>query len=94
MMPWERKTKPRGEMVSFTFEGCEITAYKGETLVTALLAAGVTAFSITREGDPRMPLCNMGTCFDCALIVDGQLLVRGCLTDVVDGHCVSRFRAS
>lgn len=94
MVHWERKTKPRSELVRFTFEDREITAYEGETLVTALLAAGVTAFSITREGDPRMPLCNMGTCFDCALIVDGQLLVRGCLTDVVEGQCVSRYRAS
>ncbi len=31
MVHWERKTKPRSELVRFTFEGREITAYEGET---------------------------------------------------------------
>lgn len=94
MMRWERNPAPRGATVSFTFEGRPVTAHKGETLAAALLAAGITAFGATRAGQPRMPLCNMGTCFDCAVTVDGQRLVRACLTDVRDGLCVTRHQAS
>lgn len=89
-----RMAASRGEPVSFTFEGQPVTAYLGETLATSLLAAAVPAFGLTREGAPRLPLCNMGTCFDCAVTVNGQLLVRACLTDVRDGHCVTRHEAT
>lgn len=94
MMTWERKPAPRGRRIGFTFEGRPVTAHEGETLATALLAAGIAAFGTTREGQPRMPLCNMGTCFDCAVTVDGQRLVRACLTEAREGLCVTRHRAS
>lgn len=80
----------RGPEVRFTFDGKPITAYEGETLAAALLAAGIQAFGVTRAGAPRLPFCNMGTCFDCAVVVDGQQLVRACLTDVRDGMVVTR----
>jgi predicted molibdopterin-dependent oxidoreductase YjgC len=84
----------RGERLTFTFEGVPITAFQGETLAAALLAAGVEALGMTRDGRPRLPLCNMGTCFDCAVTVDGRPLVRACLTDVRNGMSVTRHRAS
>ena len=84
----------RGKTVTFTFDGHPVTAHLGETLATALLAAQVPAFGLTREGAPRLPFCNMGTCFDCAVTVDGQRLVRACLTDVQDGLCVTRHEAA
>ena len=84
----------RGDPVTFTFQGQPIAAHPGETLATALLAAGVPAFGLTREGAPRLPFCNMGTCFDCAVTVNGQRLVRACLTDVQPGMCVTRNEAT
>lgn len=75
----------RGGPVEFTFDGRPVRAYRGETLAAALLAAGVTGFGTDRGGRPRRPLCNMGTCFDCAVTVDGIPLVRACLTPVTDG---------
>lgn len=86
----QRLETKRGCELKFTFEGETITAFEGETLASALLAAGVTAFSLTRTGEPRLPFCNMGTCFDCAVRVDGRFLVRACLTDVREGMQVNR----
>jgi predicted molibdopterin-dependent oxidoreductase YjgC len=80
-----RMETPRGPEVRFTFDDAPMTAHAGETLAAALLAAGVPSFGITRQGQPRLPFCNMGTCFDCAVRVDGQPLVRACLTDVREG---------
>lgn len=90
MVKARRLDAGRGRKVTFSFDGRTIDSYEGETLATALLAAGVAAFSVTRAGQPRLPFCNMGTCFDCAVRVDGQDLVRACLTDVRDGMQVER----
>jgi sarcosine oxidase subunit alpha len=85
----QRLQTARGQELKFTFEGEIISAFEGETLAAALLAAGVTAFNLTRSGEPRLPFCNMGTCYDCAVQVDGQSLVRACLTDVRAGMQVN-----
>ncbi|TQS70747.1 (2Fe-2S)-binding protein [Rhodobacteraceae bacterium] len=89
MANFHRLPVARGRPVRFTFEGAPVDSFAGETLATALLAAQVGAFGHTREGNPRLPFCNMGTCFDCAVQVDGRGLVRACLTDVVEGMVVN-----
>lgn len=85
-----RLNAPRGPALTFTFDGTRIETFAGETVAAALLAAGVPAFGITRTGQPRLPFCNMGTCFDCAVRVDGRGLVRACMTDVAAGMDVRR----
>lgn len=93
-MSASRTPAERGHQVTFEFDGDAITAYEGETVATALLAANVAAFGVTREGDPRLPVCNMGTCFDCVVTVDGEPMVRACMRDVSEGSCVKRNEAS
>lgn len=82
----------RGTPVTFRFNGEPVSAYAGETLAAALLAHGVQGISLTLRGEPRLPLCNMGTCFDCAVTVDGRALVRSCLTPVEDGMEVTPWQ--
>lgn len=79
----------RGTAITITFEGRPVECFEGETVATALLASGVDEFGTTRDGTPRQPLCNMGTCFDCAVTVDGAPLIRSCLTPVRDGMQVT-----
>lgn len=93
-MEASRTPAQRGAEIEFEFDGEPVVAYEGETVAAALLAARVPAFGVTREGDPRLPLCNMGTCFDCAVTVDGRRLIRACLTDAADGMVVERNEAS
>lgn len=82
----------RGEAVVITFDGEQVSAHRGETVATALLAHGITAFALTRTGEPRGPLCNMGSCYDCAVTIDGTPLVRACLSYVVPGMVVTATR--
>lgn len=93
-MSASRVPAERGEPVEFEFEGETVESYEGETVAAALLVAGVPVFGVTRDGEPRLPLCNMGTCFDCAVTVDGERLVRACLADVRPGMAVERHEAS
>lgn len=71
--------------VTIFLNGEPTLAYPGETVATALLAAGSARFRTTARGAPRAPVCNMGVCFECALTVDGRPGTRSCMTLVADG---------
>jgi ferredoxin len=67
----------RPAAVTIQVNGRDVLAYEGESLATALIAAGVVR-----------TYCNMGVCFDCLVeIQDGDhaLRVRACLTAVRAG---------
>lgn len=78
--------------IDFTFDDAPIAAFEGETIATALLAAGVQHFCTMPDGAARLPLCNMGTCFDCSVTVDGVHYVRACLTPAAQGIRVETER--
>ena len=67
------------------FDGAPLTAYEGETVAAALLAAGVRKARVTASGDARGPYCGIGVCFDCAMEIDGLASVRACQTQVHEG---------
>lgn len=67
----------RPAAVTIQVNGRDVTAYEGEMLATALIAAGIVRV-----------YCNMGVCFDCLVEIeqDGRpLRVRACLTTVRAG---------
>jgi sarcosine oxidase subunit alpha len=73
-------------------DGEAVTAAPGETLATALLAAGRIALRQDGRDRPRGLFCNMGTCCECmvTLVADsGRRRVRACLTDATPGMIVS-----
>jgi len=73
----------RGPAFTFTFEGQVMSAYPGETIGAALMAAGILTFRTTRrQGRPRGLFCGIGLCFDCLVIVDGIPNQQACLVAV------------
>jgi hypothetical protein len=67
----------RPAAVTIQVNGRDVLAYEGESLATALIAAGVVR-----------TYCNMGVCFDCLVEIqdrDHALRVRACLTAVRAG---------
>jgi sarcosine oxidase subunit alpha len=62
------------------------------TLAVALLGLEITAFRRDRGGAPRGPLCGIGTCHECRVLVDGQSGVRACVTPVHEGLLVETGR--
>jgi NADH dehydrogenase/NADH:ubiquinone oxidoreductase subunit G len=76
----------RPAAVGIFVNGKAIEAYEGESVLTALMAAGVLGMSRDGFGRVRTPLCNMGVCFDCMVEVeDVPARVRACLTPVRAG---------
>ncbi len=80
----QKKGFKRGELVKIVYNGQIISAYKGETIATALIAAGhlVSGYS---HSQPRGVYCNIGICHSCAMKVNGIGNTRICKTLVTDG---------
>lgn len=71
--------------VTIEVDGRRLSAYPGESLATALLAAGHRAVRTTTSGARRAPYCNMGICFECVVTVDDRPYQRSCLIRVRAG---------
>ncbi|MEO3473563.1 (2Fe-2S)-binding protein [Roseomonas sp. CAU 1739] len=77
--------------IALTLEGAPVAAQQGDTLLTALLAAGAGHLRDSEFGDgPRAGFCLMGACQDCWVVVEGLGRVRACATLAQDGMEVRR----
>jgi predicted molibdopterin-dependent oxidoreductase YjgC len=83
-----RLPSSRGSEVTIHFDGAPVSCAEGETIATALIAGRVQRFATAVDGTARFPLCNMGTCFECLVEVDGAAATRSCLANVEDGQDV------
>ncbi|MBN1315219.1 MAG: (2Fe-2S)-binding protein [Anaerolineales bacterium] len=71
----------RGAPFEIKVDGKPITAYHGETIATALMAAGIIAFHKNRPGHaPSRLYCGMGVCMQCLVTVDGTHSCQACKT--------------
>jgi sarcosine oxidase subunit alpha len=75
--------------VSIVVDGRDTQVRAGITVAAAVLSLGVSAFRRSVSGEPRGPLCGMGTCHECRLTIDGVAHRRSCLVVVSDGLRVS-----
>ncbi len=53
----------RGAPITIRFDGAPVPAHEGESLATALLAAGIR---------PRGLFCAMGVCQECVVLFEGR----------------------
>jgi hypothetical protein len=66
------------ERVKLSVNGVNVIAPAGATVAAAIAMAGVSAFRRSVSGEPRGPLCGMGICFECRVIIDGREHCRSC----------------
>lgn len=77
---------PRGKAVTIIVNGLACTAFEGETLHAALLAAGYRGLRKSPQtGQSRGIFCGMGVCYDCLVTIDGVPNQRACMTPVENG---------
>ena len=79
----------RSRTVAFSFRGKPVQGYAGDTIASALFAAGQRVFSRSfKYHRPRGLLCCSGSCPNCMLTVDGTPNVRACVEPVREGAVV------
>jgi len=84
----------RSRPVSFTFDGKEVPALAGDTIASALYAAGRRTFSRSfKYHRPRGLVCCAGQCPNCLVAVDGAPGVRACTEPVREGARVEHMNA-
>ena len=72
--------------VQFIVDGTVVEAREGDSVSAALLASGLDVRRATAvSGEPRLPYCMMGVCFECLVMIDGVGSRQGCLVPVADG---------
>jgi predicted molibdopterin-dependent oxidoreductase YjgC len=77
--------------IALTVDGERVEAQSGDTLLTALLAAGSGYLRTSEFGDgQRAGFCLMGACQDCWVDVAGRGRVRACTTLAEAGMQVMR----
>ncbi|KEJ88301.1 (2Fe-2S)-binding protein [Sulfitobacter donghicola] len=88
LVPDQSSLISRAGAVSFTFDGQPVTAHEGETVLSALIRAGVTYLrDAPVDGGARGGFCCMGLCQECVVLVDQQP-VESCRQVVGDGLAV------
>jgi D-hydroxyproline dehydrogenase subunit gamma len=63
--------------VALKVNGIPVSIPSGATVAMAVMLAGQSCRkSVT--GDPRGPLCGMGICFECRVVINGMPHCRSC----------------
>ena len=79
--------------VTVSADGRPVRVPAGVTVAAALTDLGVVAFRRSVSGEPRGPLCGMGTCYECRVTIDGVAHRRACLVLVAEGMQVTTAAA-
>ena len=84
----------RDKMIRFTFDGKPVEAFEGDTIGSALYAAGQRTFSRSFKYHRRRGLmCCAGQCPNCLVAVDGAPGARACIEPVREGIRVEHLNA-
>jgi sarcosine oxidase subunit alpha len=84
----------RDRPVRFRFERRTIDAFEGDTVGSALAAAGVTITARSfKYHRPRGLFCMTGACPNCLMQIDGVPNVRACTEPVIEGMHAERQNA-
>jgi sarcosine oxidase subunit alpha len=67
------------EQVTLTVNGAAVSVRMGSTVAVAMAVAG-QACRTSVTGEARGPLCGMGICYECRVIIDGVPHCRSCQT--------------
>jgi D-hydroxyproline dehydrogenase subunit gamma len=64
--------------VRLQINGKYVEVPEGTSVAAAIERAGVFHFRRSVSGQPRAPLCGMGICMECRVIINGRPFVRTC----------------
>jgi predicted molibdopterin-dependent oxidoreductase YjgC len=72
------------EKIQVRVNGRMVEVPEGTSVAVAALTAAI-ACRTSSNGEPRTPLCGMGICFECRMVVNGTAHVRSCQVPCTPG---------
>ena len=66
------------ENVRIRVNGRAVSIPSGTVVAAAIALAGLSRFRRSVSGQPRGPLCGMGICMECRVLINGQPYCRSC----------------
>jgi D-hydroxyproline dehydrogenase subunit gamma len=85
------RPEARPATIPVVVEGVEVLVPEGTSAAAAVLLAGLSAIRETPvSGSPRLPLCQMGVCFDCLATIDSVPNRQACMVQVAPGMRIER----
>ena len=74
--------------VDISIDGEAVTVTAGTTVAAAVWNHGVRRFRVGVAGSGRAPLCGMGICYECRLMIDGEAGRRSCMLPCRQGMTI------
>ncbi|MGY6249529.1 (2Fe-2S)-binding protein [Bosea thiooxidans] len=74
-----------GRPATLSFDGVNVRATTGDSVLAALLESGALLRRLEFGGEPRAGFCLMGACQDCWVWSAEGGRIRACTTPVADG---------
>jgi NADPH-dependent 2,4-dienoyl-CoA reductase/sulfur reductase-like enzyme len=74
--------------ITFNYNGAPVDGHAGDTVASALIAAGDPALRVARDDDKRGVFCGMGVCAECTVMIEGKGESLACMTPATDGMVV------
>jgi D-hydroxyproline dehydrogenase subunit gamma len=74
--------------VHMTVNGQTIRVAPGVSVAAAMLTAGQAVFRTSVSNQPRGPLCGMGICLECRVIINGLAHQKSCQILCAEGMVV------
>lgn len=75
---------------TFYFENKPIDAWEGESVASALCAAGEIWLRTAEDGGHRGLVCGIGVCWECRCVIDERPNTRACMVPAAPGMRVYR----
>jgi D-hydroxyproline dehydrogenase subunit gamma len=83
-----RAIVPSSPPMRILVDGAEVTAYVGDSVLVAVLAARNALRQHEFSDEARAGFCLMGACQDCWVWLADHARVRACTTTVTDGMSI------
>lgn len=71
--------------VTVVINGLDCQVAAGTTVAAAILTSGVTCFRRSVRGEERAPLCGIGVCMECRVIINRVPHSRSCQILCMEG---------
>ena len=65
------------EQITLSVNGQQVAVPPDSTVAVAIMLAGASCRTSV-NGEPRGPLCGMGICFECRVVINGKSHCRSC----------------